>query len=240
VLASGLGLASVSPWDSGAAATTVTAATGIGLVVVQWLSSAMGGYITGRLRANWVGVHTHEVFFRDTAHGFLTWAVATIVGVVLSASLASSIIGGGVHAAASVAAGAGSAATAAVTPYDLDTLFRGNGTGDSSGNWRGEAARILGHGLQTGDVSQGDRGFLAQLVAAHAGISQQEAQQRVDGVIAQEKSAAQQAKAAADAARKAASAASIFMALAMMVGAFIASAAAAYGGGSRDKYLPHA
>ncbi len=26
--------------------------------------------MTGRLRTRWVGIHTDEVFFRDTAHGF--------------------------------------------------------------------------------------------------------------------------------------------------------------------------
>src|SRR5215467_11786170 len=77
-LAAGFGLVSISPWpNSGASATTFGITTGIGLIVVHWLASASGGYITGRLRTKWVGVHTHEVFFRDTAHGFLTWAVAT-------------------------------------------------------------------------------------------------------------------------------------------------------------------
>jgi hypothetical protein len=73
-LGSGIGLASVSPWPHiGASATTFTVMTALWLIVVQRLSSSVGGYLTGRLRTKCVGIHTHEVFFRDTAHGFVTW-----------------------------------------------------------------------------------------------------------------------------------------------------------------------
>jgi len=99
-LGSGLGLTTVSAWpNAGATATTFTISAGIGLIVVQWLSSALGGFVAGRLRTKWTNLHTHEVFFRDTAHGFLAWALATIVGTVVLAAAASSIVGGGVRAA---------------------------------------------------------------------------------------------------------------------------------------------
>jgi len=78
-LATGFGLATISPWKVQAAPIAFTIGGGIWLVVMQWLSSALGGYISGRLRTRWSGVHVHEVFFRDTAHGLLTWAAATIV-----------------------------------------------------------------------------------------------------------------------------------------------------------------
>ena len=107
-LGSGFGLASVSPWSgSGASLTTFTVATAIWLIVVQWLASALGGYPTGRLRTKWAGVHTHEVFFRDTANGFLSWAVASVFVAAFLASAASAVVGGGVHAAAGVRAGRG-------------------------------------------------------------------------------------------------------------------------------------
>ena len=106
-LGSGLGLASISPWRSaGASATTFTIGAGIWLIVVQWLSSGLGGYITGRLRTKWVGTHTHEVFFRDTAHGFLTWALASVIGALMLASAASSAIGTAAQATATAASGA--------------------------------------------------------------------------------------------------------------------------------------
>src|SRR4029079_17235113 len=80
LLGSGLGLTLISPWSGESVSlTTVAASTAIWIVVVQWLSSAIGGYLSGRLRTKWVGVHTDEVFFRDTAHGFMAWAVSTLL-----------------------------------------------------------------------------------------------------------------------------------------------------------------
>lgn len=84
-LGSAFGLGSVSPWPGvGARPTTFTIGAGLWLVVTQWLSAAMGGYLTGRLRVRWHGLHTDEVMFRDTAHGFLTWATATVVMAIVT------------------------------------------------------------------------------------------------------------------------------------------------------------
>src|ERR1700722_11433803 len=86
----GLGLSAISPWrDSGVSASTFKTGTGIYLVIVAGMSSAGGGYLAARLRTKWAGVYTHEVFFRDTAHGFLAWAFATL----LSATALSSVTG---------------------------------------------------------------------------------------------------------------------------------------------------
>jgi hypothetical protein len=92
-LGSGLGFAAISPWH-GVTAATLVVSSAIWLIVTQWISSGVGGYIAGRLRTRWIGTHTHEVFFRDTAHGLITWAVAT---VLVAAVLASSVL----HAAGS-------------------------------------------------------------------------------------------------------------------------------------------
>lgn len=79
-LGSGLGLSTVSPWAwSNPSPTTFGMVAGIWLIITQWLASALGGYLTGRLRTKWVGIRTDEVFFRDTAHGFLAWALATVL-----------------------------------------------------------------------------------------------------------------------------------------------------------------
>jgi hypothetical protein len=244
-LGTGLGFASVSPWpNGGASATTFTAATAIWFIVTQWISSGAGGYITGRLRTRWVGTHTHEVFFRDTAHGFVTWAVATVIGALILASAASSIAGAGVHAAATGGAGAARGAAneahsgSVVSPYDVDTLFR-SATADASSSAsdaRAETMRILEKGLPTGDVSAADRSYVAQQVAARTGISQSDAQKRVDDVIAQLNVAQTKARQVADAARKAVAAAAICTALSMLIGAFIACVAAALGGHERDEH----
>ena len=90
ILGVGLGFASTSSWYSmGPSAETLTLAAAIWMIVMQWLSSAFGGYITGRLRNRWHGFHADEGYFRDTVHGFLTWAVATIFVAVIVSSIAS-------------------------------------------------------------------------------------------------------------------------------------------------------
>lgn len=240
-LGSGLGFASVSPWQgSNPSATMLGVMTAIWLVVTQWVASGMGGYLTGRLRTKWVGAHTHEVFFRDTAHGLLSWAIATIVTVGLLASAAASLVGAGVHAAATVVSGAaqGAAPIAAdqAREYTTDVLFRQEQPNPNTpaADTRAEASRILA-GAANGDVAPEDRAYLARLVAARTGIAEADAQKRVDDAVAKTKAAADRARQAADAARKAASTFALFTALSMLIGAFIASVAAALGGSQRDE-----
>ena len=79
-----LGTSAVSPWSfKNPAPATFGTAAAIWLIVTQWLSSAFGGYLTGRLRKKWVGIRTDEVVFRDTAHGLLAWALATLMMATL-------------------------------------------------------------------------------------------------------------------------------------------------------------
>jgi hypothetical protein len=241
-LGSGLGLISASPWPGvGASAGAVTALAAAWFVAVQWIASGLGGYLTGRLRTRWVGTHDHEVFFRDTAHGFVTWALATIVLALLIAAAASAAVGTGVRAGAEMGTGAAQGAANAasrspVSGYDVDMLFRSSQAdpGQSAANSRQEATRILAKGMTTGDVSAADRAYVAQMVAARTGIAQPEAEKRVDDVVAQLNASETKARQAADAARKAAATASILTALSMLIGAFIACAAAALGGKERD------
>lgn len=231
-LGSGIGLASVSPWPgAGASATTFTVLTAIWLIVVQWVASGLGGYLTGRLRAKWVSTHTHEVFFRDTAHGLLMWALATVLGTVLLASAVSSAIGTGIRAAGSATSGGVNAAASGVNPYDIDTLLRSSrpDANAPASNANAEATRIFGRALTAGNMSATDRSYLAQLIAARSGLSQEEAQQRVDAVMTQ-------AREAADAARKASAMASLYLSLSMLIGAFVAGVAAAMGGRVRDTH----
>lgn len=242
-LGSGFGLASVSPWsNTGASATTFTAMTAIWLIVVQWVSAGLGGYLTGRLRTKWVGVHTHEVFFRDTANGFLAWAVAAVIGAAFLASAVSSLLGGGTHVAATIASGAAAgtsqgAVQATPSAYLVDSLFRSDHPNATAGDQeiRAETGRILVTGIKNGDVPAGDRTYLAQLVAARTGLSQADAEKRVDDVIAKAKAAETKARQVADEARKAGAYLSIFTAVSMLIGAFIAAAAAALGGQHRDE-----
>jgi hypothetical protein len=236
-LGSGLGLASISPWSNhGVSATTFAVTGAIWIILTQWISAALGGYIAGRLRSRWIGTHTHEVFFRDTAHGLITWAVATVlVAAVLSSSVISGVGAAG-HAAAESAAGPASP----VSAYGIDKLFRSTGSagaGTPVTDPRTETGHIIANALVNGGVPDADRVYLADQVAARTGISQADAQARVDAFIASVMQAQQKLKAEADAARKAAAKTSIFLALSMLVGAFIASVAAALGGRLRDEHI---
>lgn len=242
-IGSGLGWASMSPWPrEGMSATGLTVMGAVWLVVVQWLSSGVGGYLTGRLRTKWAATHTHEVFFRDTAHGFVTWAVATLVVAAIVASAATAAVGAGVQAASTVASGAAQATAGAVgnavSAYDVDSLFRTAkpDANSSSADAHAEAAHILARSLTSGELPAADRSYLASLIAAHTGISQQDAEQRIDQSVTQLKAAAAKTREAADAARKAASLASFYTALSMLIGAFIACVAAAIGGRERDEH----
>lgn len=115
ILGVGLGLSSVSPWTrDGVSATTFGVSTILWLTLTQLLASAMGGYLAGRLRTRWTELHTDEVYFRDTAHGFLAWAVASLATAALLTSVIASIVGGGVQAGASMVGGVASTATSAV------------------------------------------------------------------------------------------------------------------------------
>lgn len=250
LLGSGLGLTLISPWSGESASlTTIAASTAVWIVLVQWLSSALGGYLSGRLRTKWVGVHTDEVFFRDTAHGFMAWAVATLIILGSIALQSTALLGAGTHAAANVAGSAAKASgeaaqitsQAGLTDYLVDSLFRptdparltaAGPDGDQAAS--AQAARILTTGTVQGEVSQDDRAYLAMLVAARTGIPEQDARTRVDAVLTKITEFKTKAQQAADDARKASATAAILAALSMAVGAFIAAAAGAFGGRERD------
>jgi hypothetical protein len=238
----GLGLSAVSPWsNSGVSASTFKTGTGIYLVIVAVMSSAVGGYLAARLRTRWVGVHTHEVFFRDTAHGFLAWAFATL----LSATALSSAVAYLANGTAAAVGGAALQATGSVNPVDIyvDKLFRASPAAQpapaSSANSatandanpnqsRAELARLWRADFhETYDLRAADKTYVAQVVAARTGLSQADAEKRVNDVIAE-------AKTAADNARKGAAKLSFWLTAAMLFGAFAASLAAVEGGSLRD------
>ncbi len=141
ILGLGLGLSSVSPWSqSGIGAAALGFSTIVWVTVTQLLASGMGGYLAGRLRTRWAGVQADEVYFRDTAHGFLSWAIASLVTAAVISSTIAGIVGSGVQAGASIAGGAATTvATAGVSAagakepadanggpsaYFIDSLFR--------------------------------------------------------------------------------------------------------------------
>jgi hypothetical protein len=291
MLGVGLGLSSVSPWaGEGVSATTFGVSSIVWLTLTQLLASGMGGYLAGRLRTRWASTANDEVYFRDTAHGFLAWAVASIATAALLSSTVTGIVGGAASAGAAAAsttakATAGGAAAAGATPanagsmmdsrsdaggnrYAIDALFRsapltpqaaasGNAaaqptisgagvtTGElpfsrsmMSGATSVEVSRIFEHSLAVGELSPEDVKYVGQLVAQRTGLSPAEAEKRVtDGytrLATSLREAEAKTKEAADKARKAAAYATLWIFISLLIGAFIASVCATFGGRQRD------
>jgi hypothetical protein len=224
-LGAGFGLLTVSPWSNArASASAVDAGAIIWLIVIQILASGAGGYLAGRLRTKWTAIHSDEVYFRDTAHGFLTWAVAVVITAGFLGSAATALVGGAIRSGQM---------PGAENAYFVDALFRSapsapgavaGGAGDVAHN---EAAAVFTHVLAQGETASADQAYLAQLVSARTGLSTGDATQRVSDVV-------EQARRAADAARKATARLLLWTFLALLIGAFCASYAATIGGRQRD------
>ena len=91
----GVGFSVVSPWaEHGISATTFTIPAGIYLIVMAMIPATIGGYLAGRLRSQWQTVHEHERYFRDSAHGFLVWALATVVCAAVLGGAFTHLLGG--------------------------------------------------------------------------------------------------------------------------------------------------
>jgi hypothetical protein len=251
---SGLGLASMSPWaGQGASATSFTVFAAIWLIIVQWVASGLGGYMAGRLRTKWVAVHTDEVLFRDTAHGFLAWALGVLLTATVLAFASGSVVSNGTQLAAQAASNANIS-----NRYYVDLLFRQNAnpalsTGGAAlatprplsapgmpvltdQQIRAEATDILVEGVANGSVPQADRTYLAQLVAQRTGLPPADAEARVTDVLNRQQVIIRATKQAVDASREAASAAAVYGFVALLIGAFIASVSGAIGGKLRDVY----
>jgi hypothetical protein len=228
----GLGLTVVSPWaGSGVSATTFKIGTGLYLVVIAMIASSIGGYLAGRLRSGWSGVHGDEVYFRDTAHGFVAWALASVLGAAVLALPASSLIGG---TAAGLSQGAATSANQPASPMDgyVDTLLRADpsasGAANTQADPRAEMVRLFTRSFRDGGELKGpDREYVSKLVAVRTGMSQADADKRVNDVV-------MQIKAETDAARKATAQLAFWLTASLLLGAFCASLAATEGGGLRD------
>jgi hypothetical protein len=234
------------------------------LTLTQLLASAMGGYLAGRLRMKWSDVHTDEVYFRDTAHGFLAWAVASLATAGLLGSLFASVAGTGLQAGAGASAGAtaGTATVAAVSgktmlgadsesmSYFVDSMFRrqpgasaatpmpaevSEGTAAKNAT---EVGRIFMNADGAETLPPEDLRYVGQIVAQRTGLSGPEAEKRVADTYARmqaaQRAAEVAARTAADQARKASAYSALWLFVSLLIGAFVASLAATYGGRQRD------
>lgn len=249
ILGTGLGLSSVSPWaQSGISAVTFGMTTIVWVTVTQIIASGAGGYLAGRLRTKWVSVHTDEVYFRDTAHGFLSWAIASIATAALLASVIGSIIGGGVQAGATVAGGVAAPAAAAASAtasdmtrsgndsgsmgYLVDTLLRRDVTPVASAATPSvdsvvpsasapEITRILVSAMASGALPADDLRYLGQIVSQRTGLSQADAEKRVSATFARAQGAVRDAEIATKAAADKARKASAYAALWLFISLLI-------------------
>lgn len=247
-LGAGLGLASVSPWSgSSVSGSTFTNITGAYLLMVAIMSSASGGYLASRLRTKWTDLHSSEVFFRDSAHGLVAWAFATVLSASLLATASAHLVGGtvsGVATGVSAAGGQGANPNAVF----VDRLFRtdtaaqaspGNaglttpGTSGAPASQNPNMAKAEVMRLWTSSFTDAnglqpaDRTYVVHLISRQTGMSDADAQKRVDDVVSETKDAL-------DRARHNAMKLSFWMTVALLFGAFAASLAAVEGGQHRD------
>jgi len=261
ILGTGLGLSSVSPWaQDGISAATFGVSTILWITFTQIVAAGAGGYLAGRLRTRWAATNADEVYFRDTAHGFLA-LLTTVIG---------SIVGGGVKTGAAIVGGAATTAAGALAAgsevgkpagaggsldYVVDTLFRKNvnATATAAANPSGsapqaaggtttgttaEVTRVFAYALRTGTMPAEDVRQVGHIVAQRTGLTQPEAEKRVTDTLARFQTTLREAEAtakeAADKARKASAYAALWLFISLLIGAFVASLAATYGGRQRD------
>jgi hypothetical protein len=229
-LGAGAGLSSLSPWStSGMTPSAVGMGALVWITAIEVIASAIGGYMAGRLRTKWVDVHSDEVYFRDTAHGFLSWAVALILTAAFLTSAASMMVGG---EARSEGAARAEQSSGGVDRYFVDRLYRSEEgvpptvvAADAA--MRAEGGIIFGHSLRQREMSADDKAYLVRSVATRTGLSTVDADKRVSDIFAQ-------AQQTVDAVRKAAAHALYWLFVALLLGAFSASIAATLGGKQRD------
>ena len=252
-----IGLSATSPWPNSGVSAKVIASVAVFWAMAQQIGAFMaGGYVAGRMRSRWHEAG-HEADFRDGLHGGLVWAVGVVIGAALFLSAAGSVAKTG----AEVAGGAAAMASASTSdPMDavLDTMLRpmtaaqaapsspssgpaasapvspatprarAASTGDDT---RAEMSRILASSVANGSLTAENRAYLVQLVAQRAGISQQEADKRVDDAFTA-------AREAADKARRAGILTGFVAAASLVLSLGAAWWAAMRGGHHRDHSIP--
>ena len=249
-----LGLSAVSPHPyAGLSVRATTILTGTYTALVAVAAFAAGGYLAGRLRTPWKAGEEAEQHFRDGAHGFAVWALGVVVAAALAAAGAASFVKAAAQTTTAVATAGVAGAISnsdpsrlAMAPIDfaVDRLLApapasaGQPDGASTTSRAGFSAplaRTLFASLQSGQLDPRNRTYLSQVVMAQTGMSQADAEKRVDEAFSELKSAEQTARDAADAARKAALIAAFATAATLAVGCAAACVGAGLGARHRDE-----
>jgi len=250
---SAIGFTAVSPWPhSGLSPVALAIFGALWVALVQVIGFGIGGYVAGRVRNSWLSIAPHEQRFRDGMHGFITWALALLIGATFAATAAGGLVRGGAQATATVAAGGAGGAAARPTgvapgDYGVDYLLRpALATGPAAaaptntmnmGELRPSLVRIFADNVAAATLPPRERSYLASLVSTQTGMAQADAEKRVDEAFAEAKNAETKARLAADKARKATALAAFLAAASLAVGCAAACAAAGMGGRHRDEQI---
>jgi len=225
----GLSILSSSPtWRDASPALAVL--SGLFLLLTAIASFGLGGYVAGRLRERWhQSAHNDVVEFRDGTHGVVAWAIAVVITGLVAAASAAVIASREVQPATSPIA----TTSEPLIAYELDRLFRAGQRpfeGDLTYT-RAEAGRILLTATGRRGIAPEDRTYLVRLVATRTGISQPDAERRVDDAIAGATTAVRKA-------RRGAVILAFATAVSLLVGAATAWYASCVGGRHRDGVAP--
>ena len=180
----GLGVSSAAPtWRDASVALWLL--SGIYLILQALISFGCGGYIAGRTQAPIAGGEVDDVERRDGLHGVAAWALAVVIGVLLTAFVAM------VANRPTTLTAPTSTTEPTVISYEIDHLFRATRRPPNIDltPTRAEAGRILLTSSSHSGVSSDDRAYLIQLVTATTGLAGPDAERRVDTVIAEARTA---------------------------------------------------
>ena len=242
---SAVGLGVISPFTSdGASATTIGILAAVWFLASSALAYYFGGYVAGRMRGVWGDSTASEVETRDALHGVVVWAVGVIVFFVITTATLSSLATSVTQIAAQGTAAIGGAVQSEelgdVADFTLDRLYRSDlaAEGADPEDLREQAARAVERALADGELSADDKAYLTSLVASQTSLSEAEAEQRVDTLIAEAQAladdAAVAAQEAADAAQNATVVLGFLTAAGFLVSLVSAWFGAAMGGSHRD------
>jgi hypothetical protein len=241
---SAIGLSATSPWPGSGLSAKVIASIAVFWVMAQQIGSVMAGaYVAGRMRSRWHEIG-HEAELRDGLHGALVWAVGVLISALLVFATAGAVARTGADL---VSKAAGSMASSDAMDIVLDTMLRptGQATAQSApasptgaparaqgaDEARAEMSRVLASSVTSGSITPESRTRLAQLVSQRTGLSQQDAERRVDEAV-------NAARAAADKARRAAILIGFVTAAGLIISLGAGWWAAIRGGQHRDTSVP--
>ena len=222
------GLSLLSPWP-GQSYTGFAASVAAAWALIATIGSFLvAGFVAARVRPRVADVPADEVEFRDGLQGLVAWAVCVLFAGVVAMGAGTAVL----HAGSAVAKFSDRTAssplaaivsTMAAPPEGKPVTAVPMLTTEETRTIEGIFLKSFGHD----GLAASDRTFVANIIAAKAGIPVSEAQTRVD-------TAYTDAVAALDKAKKATELSGLLTGLALLIGLVAAWYGGVRGGSSRD------